>query len=58
MGWLLSVARRWKLRRSNLLEVAGLSLLTVGVHQVSEPAAFIFAGAALVLIAQGLERRE
>jgi hypothetical protein len=38
--------------------VIGLALVTVGIGQVSEPAALIFAGAALAFIAQGLERSE
>lgn len=40
------------------LEVVGFSGVAVGVHQVYPPAALIFAGAALVFIAQGTERRE
>lgn len=39
-------------------EIAGLGLIATGIWQVSEPAAFVVAGAALVLIAQGLERRQ
>lgn len=43
--------------RVSVVEVAGGSLVAVGVYQVYPPAAFIFAGAALVFIAQGMERR-
>lgn len=39
-------------------ETVGFGLVTVGLHQVYEPAAFIFAGAALVVLAQGMERDE
>lgn len=50
---------RWPLaRRALAVEGAGLALATAGLHQMYEPAAFVFAGAALVFIAQGLERRE
>jgi len=40
------------------LEVVGFSGVAVGIHQVYPPAALIFAGATLVLIAQGMERHE
>lgn len=36
----------------------GLALVTVGIGQVYEPAALVFAGAALVFVAQGMEPRE
>ena len=39
-------------------ELAGLSIVTAGLHQVYAPAGLIFAGAALVFIAQGMERHE
>lgn len=39
-------------------ELAGLSLATAGLHQVYPPAALIFAGAALVFVAQGMEHGE
>lgn len=45
-------------RRSTVFEVLGLSLLAVGLHEVYPPAALIFAGAALIFIAQGMERGE
>lgn len=49
--------RRWTLvGRPLAVEGAGLALVTAGLHQMYEPAAFIFAGTALVFIAQGLER--
>jgi len=38
------------------MEVVGLSLVTAGVHEAYPPAAFVFAGAALVFLAQGMER--
>lgn len=41
-----------------LLEVVGLALVAIGLHEVYEPAALIFAGAALVFVAQGMERDE
>lgn len=44
--------------RAALLESAGLFSIAAGVYQVNTPAAFIFAGAALVFIAQGMERDE
>ena len=40
------------------LELAGGLLVTAGLYQVYEPAALIFAGAALVFVAQGMERGE
>lgn len=58
MAWGLHLTRMAKLLRSAVIEVTGLWLLTTGVHQVYEPAAFIFAGAALVVLAQGMERDE
>jgi hypothetical protein len=30
----------------------------LGLHEIYSPAAFIFAGAALVFVAQGMEREE
>lgn len=39
-------------------EIAGLALIAAGLYQVYSPAAFIFAGAALILIAQGMEPHE
>lgn len=36
-------------------EVTGFALVTAGLHQVYEPAAFVFAGAALIFLAQGME---
>ena len=44
--------------RPAALELAGGLLVTSGLYQVYEPAAFVFAGAALVFVAQGMERRE
>ncbi len=45
---------RWPLAgRALAVEGAGLTLVTAWLYQVYEPAAFIFAGAA---IAQGIER--
>lgn len=39
-------------------ETLGFGLAAIGLYQVYPPAALIFAGAALVFIAQGLERDE
>jgi len=44
--------------RAVALELAGALLVIAGLHQVYEPAALVFAGAALIFIAQGLERSE
>jgi hypothetical protein len=44
--------------RAVALELAGALLVIAGLHQVYEPAALVFAGAALVFIAQGMERGE
>ena len=41
-----------------LLEVVGLALVAMGLHEVYVPASFIFTGAALVVVAQGMERHE
>lgn len=41
---------------AGVLEVAGGLLVSAGLYQVYVPAALVFAGAALVFIAQGLER--
>ncbi len=38
------------------LELAGALLVIAGLYQIYEPAAFIFTGAVVVFIAQGLER--
>lgn len=40
------------------LEVVGLALVAIGLHGVYVPASFIFTGAAVVFVAQGMERRE
>ncbi|MCK6564691.1 MAG: hypothetical protein L6Q80_08080 [Dehalococcoidia bacterium] len=40
------------------LELAGALLVIAGLFQIYEPAAFIFTGAAIVFIAQGMERDE
>lgn len=44
--------------QGTLVEVAGCAFMAAGVHEIYPPAALIFAGAALVFIAQGLERGE
>jgi len=44
--------------RSSAPEVAGLILVAAGVEQIYPPAALVFAGAALIFIAQGMERHE
>lgn len=44
--------------RSSATETAGLVVVATGVEQIYPPAAFVFAGLALLFIAQGLERRE
>lgn len=44
--------------RSHAAELVGFGLVAIGVHEIYPPAALIFAGAALVFVAQGLERRE
>jgi len=44
--------------RPAALELAGGLLVAGGLYQIYEPAAFVFAGAALVFIAQGMERGE
>jgi hypothetical protein len=50
---------RWPLaRRALAVEGAGLTLVATGLQQMYEPAAFVFAGVALVFIAQGLEHSE
>lgn len=50
---------RWPLAgRALAVEGAGLTLVATGLHQMYEPAAFVFAGVALVFIAQGLEHGE
>lgn len=50
---------RWPLvGRALAVEGAGFVLVTAGLHQMYEPVAFVFAGVALVFIAQGLERRQ
>jgi hypothetical protein len=50
---------RWPLAgRALAVEGAGLTLVTAGLYQMYEPAAFVFAGAAVVFIAQGMERDE
>ncbi len=58
----MSQIRRWLrwplVGRALAVEGAGLALVTTGLHQIFEPAAFVFAGAALVFIAQGMERRQ
>ncbi len=41
-----------------VLELAGALLVIAGLHQVYEPAARVFAGAALVFVADGMEPRE
>jgi hypothetical protein len=48
--------RAAKMYAAAALQIAGFSAITVGLHQVYEPAAFIFGGAALAPVAQGLER--
>lgn len=58
MGIFRRVARAARSPHPRPLEVIGLALVTVGIGQVYEPAALVFAGAALVFIAQGLEQRE
>jgi hypothetical protein len=45
-------------KRSGAAELVGLGLVAAGLHQFSEPAALVFAGASLIFIAQGMERRE
>lgn len=42
--------------RSSVMELAGLALVGAGVEQIYPPAALVFAGAALIFIAQGMER--
>lgn len=44
--------------RSSALELAGVGLIAVGVSDIYLPAGIVFAGAALVFIAQGMERDE
>ena len=44
--------------RATVVEATGLCLAIAGLQQIYEPAALIFAGAALVLLAQGMERPE
>jgi len=43
---------------ATLLEVVGLALVAIGLHEVYVPASLIFTGAAVVFVAQGLERPE
>lgn len=42
----------------SLLEVVGLALVAIGLHEVYVPASLIFTGAALIFVAQGMERGE
>lgn len=47
---------RWAFSgRALAAETGGLTLIIVGLHQIYEPAALVFAGAALALIAQGMD---
>jgi|GEM_PF-5362262 len=48
----------YRVRRApaSLLEVVGLALVAIGLNEVYVPASVIFTGAALLFIAQGLER--
>ena len=41
-----------------LLEIVGLALVAMGLYEVYVPASLIFTGAALVVVAQGMERHE
>lgn len=43
-------------QRPTSLEATGIGLVTGGIHELCQPASFILAGAALVFVAQGLER--
>ncbi len=52
----MGVKPRWPMVRNATCEIAGLALIVLGLHQVYEPAALIFAGACLVFVAQDLER--
>lgn len=40
------------------VEAAGLAFVAVGLHQIYDPEAFIFGGAVLVFVAQGMECHE
>lgn len=44
--------------RSNAVELAGLGLVAIGVGDIYLPASLVFIGAALILVAQGMERHE
>jgi hypothetical protein len=47
---------RWPVAgRALAVELAGLTFVAVGLYEIYQPAAVIFAGSALVFIAQGLE---
>ena len=44
--------------RSNAAELIGLGLIATGVGDIYLPAGLVFVGAALVFLAQGMERHE
>lgn len=52
----LRVLLRSRPSAASTLEASGLGLTALGINELSTPAALIFAGAALVFIAQGMER--
>jgi len=58
MGLLVRLASKLSRLRSSAIELMGLLLIAVGFEHIYPPAAFIFAGAAMVFIAQGAERDE
>lgn len=43
---------------ASLLEVVGLALVAIGLHELNVPASLVFTGAALIVVAQGMERHE
>lgn len=58
MGHLLRVLTFALQCRVIAIEVVGLTLVAAGLEQIYPPAALIFTGAAVVFVAQGMERHE
>lgn len=58
MGPLLRILSHALHFRVVAVEVVGLTLIAIGLEQLYPPAAFIITGAAVVFIAQGMERHE
>ena len=52
-AWLAPLVGRLRVQRAPAAEAAGMGLMVAGVWQIFEPAAFLLAGAALVVWARG-----